>query len=86
MLLDWSDPAHWNNGHTEPCRWCGRGCWTLDSAGRVAHKACEEAQLEPTPDQEPSPPQFLDLAAIIDSLGGKCPVCGRFICGCEGTS
>ena len=84
MLLDWRDPAHWNNGRTEPCRWCGRGCWTLDDAGRPAHKSCVETLFPPTPDQEP--PEFLDLAAIIASLGGKCVVCGRFICMCEATS
>jgi hypothetical protein len=82
MLLDWRDPSHWNGGKVEPCRWCGLGCWTLDSGGRPSHKHCVENLLPD--DDEPTPPlPPLDLAGIIAALGGKCPVCSRLVCACN---
>lgn len=82
MLLDWSDRDHWNGGNVAPCRWCGFGCWTLDDARRPAHKSCVEARLPSEPTEQRAP-QFMDLAAIISELGGKCPTCQCLICQCE---
>jgi hypothetical protein len=88
MLLDWRDPSHWNGGKVVPCRWCGRGCWTLDDAGRPAHKSCVEAQLEPIEGagEVVSTVAALTAADIALILGPKCPVCRQFICGCEAAS
>ena len=82
MLLDWSNTSHWNRGQSATCRWCDHGCWTLDSAGRPAHKSCIEALCEPDPTPT-EPVKFLDLGGIISALGGKCPVCYLFTCVCE---
>ena len=82
MLLDWSDASHWNRGKSATCRWCDRVSWTLDSAGRPAHKSCVEALFTSTA-TEPEPVRDLDITGIIAALGGKCPVCLRFTCVCE---
>lgn len=46
ILLDWTDPSHWNGGRREPCRLCGHPAFLLDDAGDPAHKLCVEAALD----------------------------------------